>query len=118
MHVARNRPPTSVPKPTPLDLVPIVIILIFFLGMGRSYKKKVPKRDPLVLRRAVAAMKMGMSLRTASREFDVPRSTLLLHRRNNENNNEQSEPPQEVNIDQINIVTKGFKTVITESNYF
>lgn len=81
--------------------------------MGRSFKRKTPKRDPQILHRAVAAMALGSSLRETARNFDIPRSTLLLHRRNNEaiRGKEGNAPPTEVDIDTITIVEKGFKTV-------
>lgn len=78
--------------------------------MGRSFKRKTEKKDPEILRRAVAAMKLGMPLRAAAREFEIPRSTLLLHRRNNENA-KGADLPTEVNLENINITSKGFKTV-------
>lgn len=51
--------------------------------MGRNFKRKTAERDPLAIRRAVAAMKFGMSCKRAAREFGVPRSTLQLHWKNN-----------------------------------
>lgn len=80
--------------------------------MGRSFKRKTPKRDPAILRRAVAAMTLGSSLRAAAHEFEVLRSTLLLHRRNNGTTLEGDEAarPTEVNIDDLKIAEKGFKT--------
>jgi len=88
---------------------------MFILEMRRTFKRKTLKRDPAILRKAVVAMKLGVSLRAAAREFQIPRSTLLLHRRNNENRTpegeETTERPTEVNVDNINIVAKGFKMV-------
>lgn len=51
--------------------------------MVRNYKRKTQKRDKNIIRRAVAAMQMGMSLRAAACNFGIPRSTLLLHCCNN-----------------------------------
>ena len=83
------------------------------LEMGRSFKRLKPKRDPAILRRALAAMALGSSLRAAARELGIPRSTLLLHRRNNATTPEgdKTERLTEVNVDNFKIAEKGFKTV-------
>lgn len=88
--------------------------MLVFKEMGRSFKRKTPKRDPGILRRAVAAMAFGTSLRAVAREFKIPRSTLLLHRRNNVTTTEKEDTamPTEINVDDFKIAEKGFKTVI------
>ncbi|XP_016983927.1 uncharacterized protein LOC108047992 [Drosophila rhopaloa] len=79
----------------------------------RNYKRKTPKRDPAILRGAVAAMKSGISLRAASNIFGIPRSTLLLHRRNNETII-PDDPETEVDINDVEIAPIGYKTVFTQ----
>lgn len=85
--------------------------------MVRKYKRKTEKRDPELLKRAVAAMKLGMSLRAAAREFEIPRSTLLLHRRNNttaETANTEEENvlrASEIDLSTLTITTKERHTV-------
>lgn len=44
---------------------------MFFLEMGRTFKLKTKKRDPAILRRAVAAMNLGLQLDAAAREFKI-----------------------------------------------
>lgn len=75
--------------------------------MVRNYKRKTQKRDENGIRRAVAAMQMGMSLRAAARDFGIPRSTLLLHRRANE----VTTQPTEVDLNSITITSQGRDTV-------
>ncbi|XP_017014656.1 uncharacterized protein [Drosophila takahashii] len=79
----------------------------------RNYKRKTPKRDPDILRGAVAAMKSGISLRAASITFGIPRSTLLLHRRNNETILPDDSVPSEVDINDVEITLVGYKGVFT-----
>ncbi|KAI8042096.1 hypothetical protein M5D96_003398, partial [Drosophila gunungcola] len=76
--------------------------------------RKTPKRDPAVLRAAVAAMKSGTSLRAASSIFEIPRSTLLLHRRNNESIIPDDPETPEVDINNVEISPIGYKTVFTQ----
>lgn len=86
--------------------------------MGRSFKRKTPARNILALRRALAAMKFGMSCKRAAREFKVPRSTLQLHWKNNQNEpptDMNSATPMEVNLDDLHVATPDHKTVNNSS---
>lgn len=56
--------------------------------MVRKYKRKTEKRDSDVLVRALRAIALGMSVRAAAREFNVPEAILRRHERNNTPTNE------------------------------
>lgn len=58
--------------------------IILKVKMVRKYKPKRTKIKKENIQKALAAMKVGMSLRAAARDFGVPRTTLLTHRRHNE----------------------------------
>ncbi|KAL1489041.1 hypothetical protein ABEB36_013986 [Hypothenemus hampei] len=79
--------------------------------MPCSYKRKTPVHDPDVIKQAVAAMKLGMSLCAVALDFNIPRLTLLLHRRNNEAVAEGDGGVTEVNLDHLRSVTIGHATV-------
>lgn len=44
--------------------------------MGRSYNRKTEKKDPEVIKQALAAIRDGGKIRTIARAFNVPRTTL------------------------------------------
>lgn len=48
-----------------------------------KYRRKTEKRDDDVIRRALGAISIGMTLKAAAREFGIPARTLRRHRDGN-----------------------------------